>query len=96
MRKKNTELLRDVLAQFLEEQRLDKKLHEKHIIEAWPVILGKNISQYTSELSIRNQVLYVSMSSAVLRHDLFLSREDIKLALNKHVGSEVIIDIVFR
>ena len=96
MRKKNTESLRDVLRQVLREQNLDVKLDDKHIIEAWPVVLGQNISEYTTELSVKNRTLYVSLSSAVLRHDLFLSRHEIKTALNQHIGKEVVTAIVFR
>ena len=96
MRKKNTELLSDVIRQVLKEQHLDKPLNEKRLIDAWPVVLGNNIMQYTSDLSIKNRILYVSLSSSVLRHDLFLSREEIKNSLNKHVGYEVIVDIMFR
>ena len=96
MRKKNTELLSDVIYQVLKEQHLDKPLFEKRLIEAWPLVLGSNIVKYTSELKIMNKVLYVSLTSSVLRHDLFLSREEIKKSLNKQVGAEVIVDIVFR
>jgi len=96
MRKKNTELLSDVIRQVLKQQHLDKPLNEKRLMDAWPMVLGANIMQYTSELSIRNRVLYVKLTSSVLRHDLFISREEIKTSLNKQVGAEVIVDIVFR
>lgn len=96
MRKRNTELLKDVIAQVLKNNHLDKKLNDKHIIDAWPKILGENITQYTTEISIRNRILYVSISSAVLRHDLFLSREQIVNSLNNEVGAEVIKEIIFR
>lgn len=96
MRRKNTEALGDVISRFLKEQHLQEKLDDKHIIEAWPVVLGKNISQYTSDLLIKNRVLYVTLTSAVLRHDLFLSRAEIMKALNKQVGADVITEIVFR
>ncbi len=96
MRKKNTESLKEILRQVLRDQHLVEKLNDKYIIEAWPVVLGKNITKYTTELTIKNRVLYVSLSSSVLRHDLFLSRQEIKNALNKHVGHEVIKDIIFR
>ena len=96
MRKKNTELLSDVIRQVLKQQHLDRPLYEKRLIDAWPIVLGNNIMQYTTTLSIRNRILYVSLSSSVLRHDLFLSREEIKTSLNKHVGTEVIIDIIFK
>lgn len=96
MRKKNTEILSDVIRQVLKEQHLDAPLNEKRIIDAWPLVLGNNILQYTSDLIIKNKVLYVSLTSSVLRHDLFLSREEIKKSLNKQVGTEVITDIIFR
>jgi hypothetical protein len=96
MRKKNTELLSDVIRQVLREQHLDRPLNEKRLIDAWPIVLGNNIVQYTSDLQIRNRVLYVSLTSSVLRHDLFLSREEIKNSLNKQVGVEVIVDVVFK
>lgn len=96
MRKKNTELLSDVIMQVLKQQHLDKPLYEKRLIDAWPLVLGENIMNYTTDISIRNKVLYVNLSSSVLRHDLFMSREQIKNSLNKQVGLEVITDIVFR
>jgi len=96
MRKKNTELLSDVIRQVLGELHLDRPLNEKRLMEAWPNVLGQNILKYTSDLNIRNRVLYVSLTSSVLRHDLFLSREQIKKSLNDQVGVEVIVDIVFK
>lgn len=96
MRKKNTELLSDIIRQVLKENHLDKPLNERRLIDAWPKVLGENIIKYTSELNIRNRVLYVSMTSSVLRHDLFLSREEIKNSLNRQVGVDVIVDIVFK
>ncbi|MDD4993923.1 MAG: DUF721 domain-containing protein [Paludibacter sp.] len=96
MRKKNTELLSDVIRQVLGELHLDRPLNEKRLMEAWPKVLGQNIVQYTSDLNIRNRVLYVSLTSSVLRHDLFLSREQIKKSLNDQVGVEVIVDIIFK
>ncbi|MDD3078919.1 MAG: DUF721 domain-containing protein [Paludibacter sp.] len=96
MRKRNTELLKEVIGQVLRENKLEKPLLEKRIIDAWPKVLGTNISKYTTDLSIRNKVLYVSLSSSVLRHDLFLSKEKILQSLNQSVGTEVIRDIVFR
>lgn len=96
MRKRNTELLKDVIVQVLKNNHLDKKLNDKHIVDAWPKILGDNISEYTTEISIKNRILYVSISSSVLSHDLFLSKDQIKNSLNAEVGAEVIKDIIFR
>jgi len=80
----------------LKANHLDKQLNEKRLIDAWPKVLGDNITQYTTELKVKNKVLYVTLTSSVLRHDLFLSREEIKKSLNKQVGTDVINDIILK
>ena len=77
MRRRNTETIRDVIEQFLKQKKLDKPLFEKKIVDAWPEVLGKNIMNYTSNLAIKNRKLYVTITSSVLRHDRFISRENI-------------------
>lgn len=96
MRRKNTELLGDVIQQFLRQTKLSKPLYEQRMLNAWPEVLGPNIQAYTSNISIKNKVLYVTITSSVLRHDLFLTREQIVESLNRHVGAEVINEIIFR
>jgi len=80
----------------LRENHLDRPLNEKRLIESWSLVLGTNIMQYTSELVVKNRILYVTLTSSVLRHDLFMSREEIKKSLNDRVGVEVIVDIIFK
>lgn len=96
MRRRNTETLGDVIQQFLKQRKLDQPLYEKRVVDAWSEVLGKNIINYTSELSVKNKKLHVTITSSVLRHDLFISREQIVRSLNKYVGSDVINDIVFK
>lgn len=96
MRKRNTETIREVIEQFLKQKKLDKPLSEKKIIDAWPKVLGKNIMSYTENLYIKNKKLYVGISSSVLRHDLFISRETILQSLNNYAGKVVIDEIIFK
>jgi Protein of unknown function (DUF721). len=95
MRRRNTETLGAVVSQFLTNNRLQKPLAEKHAVDAWQVVLGKNVMDYTHDLQIKNGVLYVSITSAVLRHDLFMQREEIRNKINKNVGTEVVKKIIF-
>lgn len=96
MRRKKTESIRDVVQVFLKQNRLEKPLYEKKIIDAWPQVLGKTILDYTQEMRVHNKKLYVTLSSSVLRHDLFISRDKIMESLNNHVGHHVINEIVFK
>ncbi|MCL1943736.1 MAG: DUF721 domain-containing protein [Candidatus Azobacteroides sp.] len=96
MKKTNTQSLGDVLRQVLKEQNLSEKLNEQRLIDAWRPVLGVGVAQYTTRLYIKNKVLNVQISSAVLRAELMMSRGKLMQALNNYVGEQVIVDIMFR
>lgn len=96
MRRKNTEKLDEILSQVLKSNHLDEKLYETRVVSSWPVVLGENIMKYTTKIYFYNKKLYVQLSSSVLRHELFLTREEIKKSLNNHVGADVVKEIVFQ
>ena len=59
-------------------------------------MVGPVITRYTTNLFIKNQILYVSLSSSVIRQELMMGREMLIRNLNAQVGSQVIVNIVFR
>lgn len=96
MRRKNTEKLGEILGQVLKQNHLDEKLYETRVLNSWSVVLGENIMHYTTNIYFSKKKLYVTLSSSVLRHELFLTREQIKNSLNKYVGVDVVKEIVFQ
>ena len=59
-------------------------------------VVGETIARYTTNIYIKNQVLYVHLSSSVLRQELMMSRQLLVRNLNAQVGSQVIVNIIFR
>lgn len=96
MQRRKTEKLSNVLSKVLQNNGIQQRLLEKHIIESWGKILGKGIEDYTTSLYIDKGMLYAKIRSSVLRHELFLEREKILNLLNEHAGRKVIYGIVFR
>ncbi len=96
MKRNNTELLGDVLRRFLRQEGLETPLNEYRLVDAWKDVVGPTITRYTTNLYIRNQVLYVHLSSSVVRQELLMARSMLVRNLNARVGSQVIVDIVFR
>ena len=95
MRRRKTEVLGDVITQVLKKQNLAPQLNETRLFDAWEKVLGKSVAAYTTNKYIKNKVLYVKISSAVLRNELLMSRELLIVSLNREVGAEVIKDIFF-
>ena len=96
MRKSETQKISDVLKQFRQESNLGPKLLETQLVNNWGTMLGPTIASATQRLYISNRVLYVSIESSVIRHELFMMRTQLQDALNKSVGAKVIDNIIFR
>ena len=97
MKRRNTQAISEVLKNFFEDNaELYEKMLEIRIQRGWGEILGPMIRQYTRNMYIKNHVLYVSLTSSVLRNELTLNREKLIKSLNEYAGSDVIRDIVIR
>ena len=96
MFKRSSILIRDIILKNLREQGLETPLLQKRLIDSWPEVMGQGIANYTDDLYIRNQTLFVKLKNHALRSELSLQRQDIVRRLNSHVGSQVIADVRFH
>ena len=96
MKRKQAELLGMLVRQYCRQEGLETPLNEYRLVQAWSQVLGKAVQTYTKELKIYNQVLFVKVTSSVLRQELLMNRKALVHKLNEHVKAQVITDIVFR
>lgn len=94
MRRTNSEPIGDLLRQFLRQQGLESPLNEYRLVQGWTHVMGPIVARYTRNLVIRNQTLYVRLSSPVLRQELMMQRRELVERLNAYVGAQVICDLV--
>ncbi len=93
MRKNEPQSLGALMMQFLRENDMERPLLEKKVVEMWPTVMGELVARYTRKSEFKNGTLYVYLSSAPLRQELFLARFEIVKKLNEHVGSDIVQDI---
>ena len=96
MKRNDAEQIGKLIQQFLRQESLEAPLNEQRLMAAWKEVLGPTITFYTKELFIKNQILYVHLTSSVLRQELMMGREILVRNLNNHVGATVITNIIFR
>lgn len=95
MFKRKEQLLHDLILRNLRAQGLETPLLQKRVMEAWPTVAGEAIARYTTDVSIRNQTLFVKIRVPALRADLSMRRQEFVNLLNNYVGNQVIADIRF-
>lgn len=96
MRKTNTQSLSNVLKSYVRENNLEKKLNELDLIKSWESVMGKTVSRYTQNLYIQNNTLFVVTTSPIVRNELLMMKEEIRVRLNEVAGEELIKTIIFR
>ncbi len=96
MRRSNTQSLSDVLKEYIKQNQMDQKLKEVDVVQGWENLLGKTIAHYTKNIYIINRILYVQISSSVVKNELFMMREEIVRKINENAGSTVVLKIIFK
>jgi predicted nucleic acid-binding Zn ribbon protein len=96
MRKSNTQPIHEVIQELLRELNIDRKLKEIGIVSEWESLMGKTVAVRTSNIYIRNRILYVNVTSSVLRNELLMMRNDIIKKLNERAGEAVVEQMVVR
>lgn len=97
MKRKNTQTIGEVLRDFFEDNtELYEKMLEIRLQRGWGEVLGPMVLQYTRNIYIKDRVLYVSLTSSVLRSELSLCKDRLLRSLNEYAGSSVIRDIILR
>ena len=95
MRQQKAENIGLLVRQFLREEGLETPYNEYRLIQSWSEVMGETIARYTRDLQIRNRVLYVRLTSSVVRNELMIGRRSFVQRLNQHVGAQVIENIIF-
>jgi predicted nucleic acid-binding Zn ribbon protein len=96
MRKSYTQPLADVLREYLKVNHLDHKLKETRLMAGWPDVVGVAIAKRTTRLAVKNRVLFVYLSSSVVRNELLMIKQGLVKALNDKAGENLIDDVVIR
>ncbi len=96
-KRKNDNLpLSEALHDFIKKNKLQKGIDKVNVREAWVSLMGNGVNNYTTAIELRNDVLYVSLSSSVLREELGHGKSKIIHMLNEELGKELVKKLVLR
>jgi predicted nucleic acid-binding Zn ribbon protein len=96
MRKSQTQKIGDVIRDCLKELQIDRKLKEVSLVSQWETMMGRMVSSRTDQIYIKNRILYLHVTSSVLKTELLMMRREIVDKLNENAGEKLIENIVIR
>ncbi len=92
----NDKNIKSVLEDLFKAYGWTDKMDGVKITNSWPKIVGGIIAKHTTNLYVKNRVLYVILDSSVLRNELHMERSELVKKLNKETGKKIIDEIVFK
>ena len=95
-RKNDNVPLSEALNDFIQKNKLQHGIDKVNAREAWVKLMGNGVNNYTTAIELRNETLYVSLSSSVLREELSHGKSKILDMLNEELGKNLVKKIVLR
>ncbi|AEW86297.1 DUF721 domain-containing protein [Flavobacterium columnare NBRC 100251 = ATCC 23463] len=86
----------DILKQIIQTNKLEKGLNQISVVDAWKNLMGNGVNYYTQGVLLKGSVLYVELTSAVLREELSYGKDKIIKMINEELGGEIVKDVVLR
>ena len=96
MHLENQHSLKDVLKDMVDTMKWKEHLNETKIREVWKEKMGTTINQYTKDMIFRKGKLYISLTSASLKHELSYEKEKILGMMNGELGGKYVTEVVIR
>ncbi len=88
--------LSEALQEFIKVNKLQNGMDKVNVREAWANLMGNGVNNYTTSIELRNETLFVSLSSSVLREELSHGKSKIITLINEELGKELVKKLVLR
>ena len=94
-RSANQATVGELIEKLMKAYRLDGKLKEMDVLQAWGEMMGIAVANRTKNIQIKNKTLFLTMDSAVMRDELSYGKTVIIERVNQKAGFEMINDVFF-
>ena len=96
MKRTHPKSIGEVLDEFFKRPYVARKLAEGHLPDYWREIVGERIAASTTDFRLERGILYIGVTSGVVRQELFYRRDALAAELNARAGYDIVRSIVVR
>ena len=92
----NNNEIKNLLNIFLKKNNLEKGLLDLEVKRAWYELMENGVSNYTTDVSLKNKTLYIKLSSPALKEELSYGKEKLMKLINKRFKKKIVQKIVLN
>jgi len=86
--RKEAQGMMELVEQYIREMKLTSGFNRQRVFEAWDVVSGA--SRYTVDRFFRDGMLYCTISSSVVRNQLYFQRDILVRKMNEYLRSDAV------
>ena len=87
--RKDAQGMEELIALYIREMKLSTGFNRQRIFEAWDVVSGA--SHYTIDRFFRDGMLYCTISSSVVRNQLYFQRDVLVQKMNEYLEKDAML-----
>ena len=92
----NNNEIKNLLDIFLKKNNLEKGLLDLEVKRAWHELMENGVSNYTTDVSLKNKTLYSKLSSPALKEELSYGKEKLMKLINEKFKKKIVQKIVLN
>ena len=92
----NNSEIKNLLNIFLKKNKLERGLLDLEVKKVWHELMENGVSNYTSDVSLKNKTLYIKLTSPALKEELSYGKEKLIKLINKRFEKTIVEKIVLN
>lgn len=94
-RNSSTTTIKEAMGRMLQSYNINEKFDQTSLVKTWAKIMGQGVANRTSKIFIKDNVMFVTLNSAPLKHELNNSRDKVLALIETEYGKKIVKDILF-
>lgn len=88
--------IKNIIESFVEQDSISDGIFNIKIQKAWENAVEKKILDYTKEIYVKGDILYIKVSNPILKQEILYSRQKVINLINEELEKDLIKKIVLK
>lgn len=88
--------IKNIIESFVEQDSISNGIFNIKIQKAWENAVEKKILDYTKEIYVKGEVLYIKVSNPILKQEILYSKQKVINLINEELEKDLIKKIVLK
>lgn len=88
--------IKNIIENFVEQKSISDGIFNVKVQKAWENAVEKKILDYTKEIYVKGEVLYIKVSNPILKQEILYSKQKVINLINEELEKDLIKKIILK